>query len=255
MPILTLDDTHLAYSDTGAGAPPLLFVHGFGGDRSDFVHQVEAFRGRHRVVALDRRGHGESGPRREGRSIADDADDIARACRELALYKPVLVVHSQGGIGLEVAARHPDLLSALVLLDPPMFAPPPVREQFQGALGGLRSPAWRDVIRGLADHVAFLPADDAAVKAHVVDRMLRMDPAVLADTWRAYLEHDAEALLPRCTVPLLILRSTMPCDEAQILAARADTWIGKVVGAGHFAHALVPEQVNAMITALALRAG
>jgi pimeloyl-ACP methyl ester carboxylesterase len=50
----------IAYDTAGEGDPPLLFLHGWCGDRSFFAPQFEHFSATHRVVSVDLPGHGES---------------------------------------------------------------------------------------------------------------------------------------------------------------------------------------------------
>ena len=50
----------LAYSEEGRAAPAFVFVHGWCCDRSFFAPQAAHFAGRHRVVSVDLRGHGQS---------------------------------------------------------------------------------------------------------------------------------------------------------------------------------------------------
>jgi pimeloyl-ACP methyl ester carboxylesterase len=159
----------------------------------------------------------------------------------------VLVVHSQGGIGLEVAARAPELLSALVLVDCPFAPPPPVVAAFQGALAGLRSPAYREVIDGLADQVVFLPTDDADRRARLTAALKAQPQEVLAGTWEAFLEHDQAAAAAHCHVPLLHLGGVMPVDRDRLRALCPQVTFGMTVGAGHYLQLEVPEQVNAML--------
>jgi pimeloyl-ACP methyl ester carboxylesterase len=140
MPYLNRDGVALYYEEAGSGGPPLLLVHGFAGDLSNFAPQYEYFRRHHRVVAVDRRGHGRSDKPEQTYSIAGFADDLAWTCRELGLHRPVVVVHSQGGLGLELVAAYPDLAGALVTLDAPFFPPPPMRSGFEQLAQELRSP-------------------------------------------------------------------------------------------------------------------
>ncbi|MBI2866646.1 MAG: alpha/beta fold hydrolase, partial [Chloroflexi bacterium] len=51
----------LAYAEAGAGDPPIVLLHGMGGNHTRLASQFEHLRARHRVVALDLRGHGASG--------------------------------------------------------------------------------------------------------------------------------------------------------------------------------------------------
>src|SRR5512135_3075369 len=55
------DGVQIVYSAAGAGEPALLFIHGGMTDRSFYDAELQAFAARHRVLALDLAGHGESG--------------------------------------------------------------------------------------------------------------------------------------------------------------------------------------------------
>ncbi|WP_220187986.1 alpha/beta fold hydrolase [Pseudonocardia pini] len=105
----------LAHTDTGAGAETVVFGHGllFGGWM--FRAQVEALRRRYRCVAVDWPAHGDTpaGPCDMDTLTARAADLIRR------VGAPVHWVGlSMGGfVGLRLAARHPELLRSLVLLD------------------------------------------------------------------------------------------------------------------------------------------
>src|SRR6266576_1181932 len=93
---LTRGGVKLAYEASGTG-PPMVFVHGWCCDRSHFAPQMAHFSRTHRCIALDLRGHGESDAPEQEYSIAGFADDIAWACDQLAVEKPVIVGHSMGG--------------------------------------------------------------------------------------------------------------------------------------------------------------
>lgn len=247
MPEIIRDGVRLAYDEAGQGGPPLLFVHGFGGEARHFEAQLEHFRTRHRVVAVDRRGHGRSDKPEGPYGIEAVADEVAWTARELGLHRPVLVVHSMGNIGLEVAARHPTLLSALILLDAPLFAPPPVRAAFAEVLAGLRSPAYREVIAGVCDRMIFLPTDDRQRRERLHARMLETPQSVLAATWEAFLAHDPAPAAARAKLPLLAVQAVMPLDEGRLRELCPQAMVGRTVGAGHFHQLEVAAQVNAMI--------
>jgi pimeloyl-ACP methyl ester carboxylesterase len=126
MPTIIHKGIKLAYEDRGAGKPAFVFVHGWTCDRSFFAPQAEYFSRRHRVVCLDLRGHGESDKPQGEYPVAAYADDIAHLVGQLDLGKPVAVGHSMGGITvLQLAAAHPDRVSAIVMVDPAPFVFPP----------------------------------------------------------------------------------------------------------------------------------
>jgi pimeloyl-ACP methyl ester carboxylesterase len=75
-----------------------------------------------RFVALDQRSHGRSDRMRSGDTLATFVDDSRQAIATLELDRPILVGHSWGAsIALELAARHPETVSALGFIDGPAW--------------------------------------------------------------------------------------------------------------------------------------
>ena len=108
-----------------SGRPPFYSLHGAQGNATMWQLLADAFPGR-RIASSDHRGYGETeGP--EGTCTTEwhvkDADAVIRS---LALEDPVLIGFSGGAVdSVHFAATHPGVLSALVVIDPPMFAEPP----------------------------------------------------------------------------------------------------------------------------------
>jgi pimeloyl-ACP methyl ester carboxylesterase len=106
----------LAWSEEGV---PLVLLHGFGNDASiwsDFAPLVAPY---YRTLALDLRGHGESGRDAAQRYDYDfHVRDLECAFEALGVGRLVLVGHSLGGrIATLFAGRHPERLAGLVLVD------------------------------------------------------------------------------------------------------------------------------------------
>jgi pimeloyl-ACP methyl ester carboxylesterase len=247
MPILERQGIKLFHSDSGSGRPPLLFVHGFGGDHRHFEPQLAHFARRHRVVAVDRRGHGQSDKPEQEYTVPGFAEELGWTIREAGLDRPVVVVHSMGVIGLELAAHQPDLLRGLVLIDSPLFPPAEVVEAWAGALAGMRTPAWQQVVRGFADQVAFRPGDQSELKQRMVERICALPQHVVASTWAGYLAYDPEPALRGLRLPLLVIRATMPVDAARLGALCPQAEIAEVTGTGHFCQLEAPAAVNGLI--------
>jgi pimeloyl-ACP methyl ester carboxylesterase len=246
---ITIDGTRIAYDDAGQGAPPVLLVHGWCGDRSQLAPQFDHFRRTHRTVAVDRAGHGESGVPADGDlRVTRHADDLARLCDELGLHQPVVVMHSMDRIVLDLAGRYPDLPGGVVIIDGPTLAPG-YDEMGRDLVGPLRSEAYQDVIRGFADQVAFLPTDDGDVRERALACMLRTPQEVMASSWEAFIDYDPVPAIGRISAPVLHIQSVFPADLDRFAELCPQLVTGKVVGAGHFAPLLVPDQVNAMIDA------
>ncbi len=119
MAIAELHGTSIWYEEGGAGPPGLLLHGGLGIDHTLYRSTLTPLEARLRVVYLDHRGNGRSGrPPVESISIEQLADDAAALARHLDLAQVVVIGHSYGGfVAQELALRHPDLVSALVLVD------------------------------------------------------------------------------------------------------------------------------------------
>lgn len=244
------DGITLAYLDTGAGEPPFVFVHGWTCNHTHLAPQIEHFAADHRVVAVDLRGHGESDAPEQRYTVQALADDVAWLCNLVHVERPVLVGHSMGGqVVLEVAASHPDLACAVVLIDAaPIVAGSPAIEmaaEFGAALDGPDGCAAREA---LADHAVAALARVPDLQARVRSDMLRTPHHVAVSCVMLMGEWDGEVAARSCTVPVLHIGAEDPINDAAALRAlnpRLRT--GQTVGAGHFNQLEVPEQVNAMI--------
>jgi 3-oxoadipate enol-lactonase len=104
----------LAFDETGTG-PAVLLLHSTVCDRRMWDPQVAALAGAgYRAVRVDLPGYGESPMPTEPH---DTAGDIAAMLDRLGIERTALVAASGGGpVALEIAARHPDRVTALVLL-------------------------------------------------------------------------------------------------------------------------------------------
>jgi pimeloyl-ACP methyl ester carboxylesterase len=110
----------LHYEEEGSGTP-VIFVHGSIGDYSYWQDQVDAFGTKYRAIAYSRRyNYPNTNPARPGYSAVVDADDLAAFIRKLHLGKAYVVGHSYGALtALFLATRHPELIRAMVLAEPP----------------------------------------------------------------------------------------------------------------------------------------
>jgi pimeloyl-ACP methyl ester carboxylesterase len=248
---LTRDGVGLAYEAAGEGAPPILLVHGWLGDHSDFAPQFEYFRRAHRVVAVDLRGHGQSDKPHQDYTMAGFADDLAWLCGRLGVERPVVVGHSMGGvIALELARRRPGLPMALVAVDSPIVMPRQLVEQLRPACRQLWGPDYREAARRFTEDM-FLPTDDPERRARIVARVLAQPQQVMASACeQTFAAPSAAADTARSiAVPVLTICSAeghMP-DLGRLRELCPQLVVGQTVGAGHYHQLEVPEQMNAMI--------
>jgi pimeloyl-ACP methyl ester carboxylesterase len=112
------DGVRLAYREFGGEGPSLLLLHGLAGHAEEWAQTASWLTARCRVVALDARGHGRS-ERLPGDVSRDSlVADVAFVVERLGLQPVVVVGQSVGGLtALSLAARRPDLVRSLVLVD------------------------------------------------------------------------------------------------------------------------------------------
>jgi 3-oxoadipate enol-lactonase len=103
--------------DTGGDGPPLLLLHGWTASADlNWYAQYGPLSARHRVLAVDHRGHGRGMRALADFRLADCADDAAGVLRALGVERALVAGYSMGGpIGLLLAQRHADLVRGLVL--------------------------------------------------------------------------------------------------------------------------------------------
>ena len=114
---------------------PLVLLHGLGATADTWRLVARELCVHHRVVAFDSRGHGESDKPDSGYELVTLAEDIIAAMASLGMGQVVLVAHGWGArVALVLAARHPALVSHLILIDcphvEPRYWPGMTRERF-----------------------------------------------------------------------------------------------------------------------------
>lgn len=121
MPHTTINGISMHYELHGpAGAEPLVLVHGYTGDITDWRHQLSEFSRTHRVLIMDHRGHGasEAPADRTSYTMTQMADDVEALIAHAGFDRYHLLGHSMGGaVAQEIALRSPGRLISLTLHD------------------------------------------------------------------------------------------------------------------------------------------
>jgi pimeloyl-ACP methyl ester carboxylesterase len=101
------------------GAPSLVLLHGYTGHARSWDAFAEAMTDRYRVLALDQRGHGESGWTGAGHyGIEAMTEDLRAFAAALGLRDFALLGLSMGGmVAMDYAGAQPAELAALVIVD------------------------------------------------------------------------------------------------------------------------------------------
>lgn len=111
----------LHYVTAGDG-PPLVLLHGYPQTWYEWREMIPRFANRFRVIAPDYRGAGDSGRPVDGYDKKTMSDDIRALVRHLVGDEPInLLGHDMGSfVAFSYAARFPDEVAKLVLVDAPL---------------------------------------------------------------------------------------------------------------------------------------
>jgi pimeloyl-ACP methyl ester carboxylesterase len=261
----------LHYLDWGldrgpADAPPVVLLHGITGHARVWDHLAERLAPRHRVVALDQRGHGDSDPAPDDDyRVGTMADDVAAFVGSLRLDRFALLGHSMGGrIAIKYAADHAARLERLVIVD---IGPDinlaglqRVRDMMANAPERIESEEWAveyirranplqdvDMLRERVRHgLRRAPDGELTWKyAKGLRDMMREGRRDTVDLWEP---------LPRIPCPTLIVRGAesdiLSAEVAKKMAERLpDGRVVEIAGAGHTVPADRPEEFVRQIRA------
>jgi pimeloyl-ACP methyl ester carboxylesterase len=112
----TVHGSRVNYAEMGEG-PPLVFIHGLSGCWQNWLENIPHMARRHRVVALDLAGFGESELPQEEISIPGYGRFVDAFLGEIGVERAALVGNSMGGfIAAEIAISHPSRVEKLVLV-------------------------------------------------------------------------------------------------------------------------------------------
>jgi pimeloyl-ACP methyl ester carboxylesterase len=239
-------DVRIVFEDAGSGSPALVLIHGAFANRGHFASQVEHLARRHRVLAPDLRGHGDSDTPAEAFGICQVAEDVLAVCDAAGVERAVLCGHSWP-VALHVVAARPELVAGVVLLDGVVLLPEELRAQILSSLVPvLEGPGWAEAMRGFLIGRG-IPYDAPSLKARVAEEIGRGAATLAATMMRDVMSSDFSDELSSGDYPLLYVHGTVPADLARLRHLRPDALVACVAGAGHYMTLEVPEQVNAML--------
>jgi pimeloyl-ACP methyl ester carboxylesterase len=208
------DGVRIACEVSGEG-PPVVLVHGAGSARWSFELMRPELDGRFTVIAVDRRGRGDSSDAGDYR-VEREFEDVAAVVRH-AGEGALLVGHSYGGLVAAGAAQLLGGLPRLVLYEPPMggvLAEPRTIDRWERLIhDGDRDLMLREFFRQVAGYSD--DEIDELERSPVWERRRRVSPTVPREL-RAELAFRLDpAALGALAVPTLMLLGSESPDWAR----------------------------------------
>lgn len=224
-------------SPTPSDALPIVFVHGMVAYTGVWNASLASCADKRRAIAIDLRGHGNSEAPSDGDYSVDAcASDILAVLDLLALGPIVLVGHSYGTfVSIDVAARRPDLVRRLVLVDPPgdfTTLPADIREtQLDPYVAMLNGDGWQkaaaasfeDALKGGTEETA------AIIRA----RLAAMPRDAIVGMSHSMFRYPASATLKRYLAA--------PDTSAHTILAPANAWPFSL-------HTIVPSLTSSVVS-------
>jgi len=174
---------HVHYQEKGdPGKPLLVLLHGFGDSFTTWEGWVHELEGKFHIISPDFPGHGLTRAP-EGFQLAGDGlpDFVDAFAAKLALPKFAVAGNSMGGAAAwQLAARHPDRIDALILVDAAGFPNEKPPAEMPLAFKLLQYPIGRAVLRNIDNR----PLIDEGLKTDVFDKSL-ITPAIV-DRWAEF---------------------------------------------------------------------
>lgn len=238
----------------GEGAPAVL-VHGFGGDKTNWLFNQEALSLGRTAYAFDLAGHGESGLPGEDASPAALADDLAAALDALGIAGAHLVGHSLGGaVAIRLAQARPDLARSLALIAPAGLGAEVDPGYVEGFLAAGRRKPMKEALERLF-------ADPSVVTGEMVEEALRLKRQDgVPEALRAIADaafpggrqaEDLRPVLANAGCPVLVVWGEadriVPAAHAEGLPEGVEVHV--LPGAGHMPHMERAQEVNRLLAA------
>lgn len=265
-PRFTLDrigpEPHIAVEHVGSG-PLLVFLHGIGGNRTNWWNQLAAFGAHVHAVTWDARGYGDSDDYEGALDFHTYAEDVLRVLDHFGAETAHLCGLSMGGrIAMDVALTWPDRVASLTLCDTHLgFARMP-EERKAAFIASRRDPlvAGKEP-KDIAGPVARTLVSPQAVPGayeRLVESMTNLHKDSYIKSIEASVQTDTVTGLERIAVPTHVIvgaddRLTPPAMAEQIAGQIPGATLTVIPEAGHLSNIEQPGAFNAAALAFLIR--
>lgn len=197
---------------SGQARKTIVLSHALGCDLTMWDALANTLAADYDVVTYDHRGHGSSDAPATLYTMAELADDAARLVRELDRGPVVWIGLSMGGmVGQELAIRHPDLVSALIIANSTSSYPDAVREIWQQRIDTVRTKGIEVIADAVMEryfHEDFR-AERAATVASYRRRLTSTDQDGYVGCCHAVGTVDTTDRLAQIGVPTLVIAGAL----------------------------------------------
>lgn len=193
----------LKFTELGHG-PTVVFVHGLGGARMQWMPTVRKLITDHHVVLVDLPGHGES-PMPDAFSFAACAAALDQVLAKQQSDSTVVVGHGLGGaIALMEAGAHPGRMRGLIMIDATLKPPMPVPDAQKKAFLAFMDANFDDFLK----KVYMGMGRDSAEGVALYSRAALVPQAQMKTYFHALFDLDASGVTRNLKTPALFVGSS-----------------------------------------------
>ncbi|PZX50708.1 pimeloyl-ACP methyl ester carboxylesterase [Algoriphagus ratkowskyi] len=258
MPHINVNGVNIFYTDQGNGDETIVFSHGLLWSHRMFQDQIDFLKSRFRVIAYDHRGQGQSevkGPF-DMDAISEDAAELIKELSDGPVHFAGL---SMGGfVGMRLAARFPELIKSLILMETSANAEPIENISKYKTLNGfvkligIRTPIANKVIKIMfAESWLNDPLNSEKInfwKSELKANKKNVTGPVEGVIYRKGIEKE----LVRIACPTMVLVgdedvATTPAKAKFIQMSIRKSKLHTIPGAGHSSCIEKPKEINRLI--------
>lgn len=243
---------NIAYDDTKKGDTTLVFIHGWGINKTYWENQDTVFAKHYRVVSMDLPGFGESGKNRKSWTVEDYANDVSAVLNGLDLKNVVLIGHSMSGaIALETALNNQPRVIGLVGIDNfntyGAKMTPQEKKEIEVFFKGARV-NYKKTVSAYVNQALFAPSTPKSIRKRVTNDIANADSTIALDCMEQSFPYPTDAKLKTLKMPLYLINSSFHPTDTLAFRKNGITYrffnIGKT---GHYPMLEKPEKFNTLL--------
>lgn len=245
---LKVDNLNIEYLDEGEGYPVLL-LHGWGASYDTYRGVINTLKDRHRVIALNFPGCGNSDTMENPWTLDDYCDLVLKFMKTLDIENPIMFGHSHGGrVTMKMVADGMVSPPKIVLLDSAGLIPKKTFRQ-----------KWRAKSFKIIKRILTLPVIKSfsgglleKARRHYGSADYNAAPLVLRQTMVSLVNTDLRDIIHKISCPTLLIwgenDTATPLSDAKIIESLIpDCGLCVIKGTGHFSFCERPFEAHAII--------
>lgn len=245
---LKVDNLNIEYLDEGEGYPVLL-LHGWGASYDTYRGVINTLKDRHRVIALNFPGCGNSDTMENPWTLDNYCDLVLKFIKTLNIENPIMFGHSHGGrVTMKMVADGMVSPPKIVLLDTAGLIPKKTFRQ-----------KWRAKSFKIIKRILTLPLIKSfsgslleKARRHYGSADYNSAPLVLRQTMVSLVNTDLREIIHKISCPTLLIwgenDTATPLSDAKIIESLIpDCGLCVIKGTGHFSFCERPFEAHAII--------